>query len=60
MGIATVSYTIVANNPGIKFYTVIDAGQRTFTGYVANASLRQIPETTWYESNITLIATTEE
>ena len=59
MGIATVSYTIVSNTPGIKYYTVISAGQRTFTGYVANASLRQIPETDWYESNITLITTTE-
>jgi len=59
MGIATVSYTIVSNTEGIKYYTTIDAGGRTFTGYVANASLRQIPETTWYESNITLIATTE-
>ena len=60
MGIATVSYTIVSNKTGLKFYTVIDAGNRKFTGYVANASLRQIPETTWYESNVTLIATTEE
>ena len=60
MGIATVSYTIVSNTPGFKYYTIIKAGGRTFTGYVANASLRQIPETNWYESNVTLITTTEE
>ena len=59
MGIATVSYTIVSNTEGIKYYTVIAAGGRIFTGYVASASLRQIPETTWYESNITLISTTD-
>lgn len=59
MGIATVSYTIVSNTVGIKYYTTIDAGNQTFNGYVANASLRQIPETSWYESSITLIATTE-
>ena len=60
MGIATISYTIVSNTDGVKYYTTIDAGNRTYTGYVANARLRQIPETAWYESNVTLISTTED
>ena len=60
MGIATVSFTIVSNEPGFKFRTEITAGGRTFTGYVTNASLNLIPNTeSWYESHITLTATTD-
>jgi hypothetical protein len=59
MGIATVSYTVVHNVFEFITYTTIEAGTRTFTGYVINASLNQIPNTEgWYETHVTLLATT--
>lgn len=56
-GIATVSFTIVANSSGLKTRTSISAGGATFTGYVTNATATQIPNTEWFLSNVTLIAT---
>lgn len=59
MGIVTVSYTVVHNSPKFVVYPSITAGGKTFTGYVANANLNQIPNTEgWYETNVSLIATT--
>ena len=60
MGIATVSYVIVSNEPGLKSKNPIQAGNRTFTGYVSSISMNQIVNTNWYESHVTLIATTED
>jgi len=61
MGIATLSYTVVHNNFDFVVYTEIDAGGKTFTGYVSNATLNQIPNTEgWYETNVTLVATTND
>jgi len=58
MGIATVSYTIVSDTPGLKAYDNLTFGGRTFDGYVANISLNHIPGTSgWYENHVTLIAT---
>lgn len=59
MGIATVSYTVVHNTPTTFYYPVIEAGGQIFRGYVASASMNPIPNTTWYESQITMIATTD-
>lgn len=60
MGIATVTYTVVSNEIGLKAYDVIVAGGQTFTGYVASASGNRIPNTsTWYETHVTLISTTD-
>jgi hypothetical protein len=59
MGIATVTYTVVSDAPGFNVYNEIqDVGGQTFRGYVVNASVTQIPNTSWYETNATLIATT--
>lgn len=59
MGIATVSYTVVSDGPGFSTYDSISAGGQTFTGYVVNASVDQILNTSnWYETHVTLIATT--
>ncbi len=59
MGIATVSYTVVHDNPGFVTYNSISAGGQTFTGYVINASLDQIMNTSnWFETHVTLVATT--
>jgi len=60
MGLVTVSYTVVHNSFNIVTYNSISAGGQTFTGYVMNASLNQIPNTEgWYETHVTLIATTD-
>ena len=60
MGIATVSYTVVHDTFGFVAYTSITAGGRTFTGYVTNAYLNQIPNTeNWFETNVTLVSTTD-
>ena len=59
MGLVTVSYTTVHNYFEYVIYTEISAGGQTFSGYVVNASLNKIPETVWYETHVTLIATTD-
>lgn len=58
-GIATVSFTIVANSSGLKTRTTLDVGGKTLTGYVTNATVTQIPNTEWFLSNTTLIATSD-
>lgn len=59
MGIVTVSYTVVHDYPGFVIYNTISAGGQTFTGYVVNASVDQILNTSnWFETHVTLIATT--
>jgi hypothetical protein len=59
MGIATVSYTIVHDGSSFVTYDSISAGGKTFTGYVVNASMDQILNTSgWFETHVTLVATT--
>ena len=59
MGIATVSYTVVHNSYGFVTYNSVSAGGQTFSGYVINASLNQIPNTQgWFETHVTLLSTT--
>ncbi len=61
MGIATVTYTIVSDSPSmdqIDATIPISAGGQTFNGFVTNASMNQIPNTSWYEIHVTLISTT--
>lgn len=59
MGIATVSYTVVHDSPGFVTYNSVNAGGLTFNGYVINASVDQILNTSnWFETHVTLIATT--
>lgn len=60
MGIATVTYTIVADEPGFEnVQNEISAGGQTFRGYVTSASMSQIPYTSWYETHVTLVTTTD-
>jgi len=59
MGRVTVSYTIVSDESGMKAHTSVEFGGQTFTGYVVSINLNQIPNTSWYENYVTLIATTE-
>jgi hypothetical protein len=60
MGIATVNFTVVRNDanwPSSSVLNDIEAGGRTFSGYVTNASISQIPFTNeWFETRVTLIS----
>lgn len=67
MGIATISYTIVSNRPGLNVSLdggndptniVYSISNQTYYGYVTSASLKQIPSTGWYESHVSICATT--
>jgi hypothetical protein len=61
MGIVTVSFTIVSNKeelPNLENWTTIEAGGQTFTGHVTNINMQSIPKTSWFETHVTLIATT--
>lgn len=57
MGLATVNFTIVSDEPGFHTRSSISAAGRTFSGYITSAYIRRIPNTNWYETNVTLIAT---
>lgn len=59
MGLVTVTYSVIHKSTepqGIE--TVITAGGKTFEGYVLNTSTSLIPRTNWYETTVTLLATT--
>jgi hypothetical protein len=61
MGLVTVSYTVVSNTPGIKvFYSVSTGGGSgvNFSGFPTNISYNVIPNTTWFETHVTLMAVT--
>jgi hypothetical protein len=62
MGIATISYVVVSDTSSMKAYpdsgNTLSWGGQTFEGYIAAISMQQIPNTSWYENNVTLITTT--
>ncbi|RKX67064.1 MAG: hypothetical protein DRP42_01450 [Tenericutes bacterium] len=61
MGIATVSFTLVSNKqglPDLENWRVIEAGGQTFTGHVTNLNMQSIPKTSWFETHVTLVTTT--
>jgi len=59
LGLVTVNYTMVHNTKTMTVVNTITAGGQTFTGYVMDAFINPIPNTSgWYETNVTLIATT--
>jgi len=59
MGRATVTYTVTHDAPEFIVYKTITAGGQTYSGYVTNASMNSIPNTSWYETHATLISTTD-
>jgi hypothetical protein len=59
LGLATVNFTIVSDASDITPPDSIEAGGLTFTGYVTNMTIQPIPETNWYEAQITMITTTD-
>ena len=59
MGLATVNFVVVRNEEGFPssdFLNDIEAGGRTFTGYVTSITVNPIQNTDWYESHVTLIS----
>lgn len=64
MGKVSISYTVVHTTQAITPFPAgttpnqIEAGQRTYAGYVVNATMNQIPKTNWHETHVTFIATT--
>lgn len=58
MGLVTVNYVIVSDQSDITVYNQISVGDppTVFTGYATNVSHQKIPNTDWYETNVTLIA----
>lgn len=68
MGIVTISYTVVSNRPGLNVTVdgsndptniVYKIADQTYYGYVTSASLNRIPNTDWYESHVSIVATTD-
>lgn len=62
-GMATISYTVMADSSGMKAYNTISVGGQTFSGYVTSASVSIVPRTDanfagWYRTQVTLIAMT--
>jgi hypothetical protein len=58
LGLATVNYTIVSDTSNPTIDTSINAGGQVFTGYVTSLSINYIPGTNWYETQVSLITTT--
>ena len=59
-GMATVSYTVMSDTPGILAYDSLIVGNRTFTGYITSAVNSIMPRTeaggTWYQTQVSLLA----
>lgn len=59
MGIATVTYSIIHSGPSCgSVSNSVHAGGQCFSGYVTSVSTSNISGTNWFETNVTLIATT--
>jgi hypothetical protein len=60
LGVVTITYTVVTDTSGMegKLFNQIIAGGKTFSGYITNANINPIPQTSWYEIHAALIATT--
>ncbi len=60
MGQATISYVMVhkENRLCYKDPSNFVISNRVFCGYILNMQMSRIPDTAWYETSITMIATT--
>ena len=60
MGIATVTYSVIHKDhdlPGVLDNSIIAGGQ-TFTGHITGTSTNKISDTDWFETSVSLVATT--
>jgi len=63
LGMATLTFAIVHETNEIHLRNRIElqtAPPRTFVGFVTNVSVQRIPNTAWFESHVTLLATTDD
>jgi hypothetical protein len=58
MGLATITYAIVSETSSPEIKTEFSLGGQNFTGYVMSINLNSIPNTSWYETHVTLLTTT--
>lgn len=52
MGIITISYNVVSNTPKDETDVPTPSG---FNGYIYNLSCKQIPNTDWYSTSVTMV-----
>lgn len=63
MGIATISYTIISDNPNPSITPAFSSGGVSFNGVITNYATQIIPKSEhasnggWYSTNVTLVAT---
>ena len=62
-GVATISYSVIADSPGLKAYDELDIGGKHFVGYVTSAAVSVMPRSEsrsglWYQTQVNLIALT--
>ena len=58
-GLVTVTYAVIHNSPEpTSIKNSISAGGQTFSGYVTSISTSSVPGTSWFETTVTLVATT--
>ena len=60
MGQATISYVMVHKEQKLCYKNPANfvAGDKVFCGYILDLATQAIAETEWYETNVTMIATT--
>ena len=59
LGMATVNYTVVHNDPDFCYLPEITMGTRTFSGIITDMRLTEIIGAVgWYETNVTMKAVT--
>lgn len=59
MGVATVTYSIIHSGASCgSISSSISAGGQSFSGYVTAVSTSNISGTNWFETSVTLVATT--
>lgn len=59
-GLVTVSFVVVHEEPVLHSQTSITVANQTFSGTMINAFLQPLPNTSWFESHITLLALTSD
>lgn len=59
MGIATVTYSIIHSSAGgASISNSVSAGGQIFTGYVMSISTNKLTGTSWFETSVVMVATT--
>jgi len=65
MGLATITYTIISNDPNPSISDSIKAGNVIFTGIITSVYTQPIPKTEnavggyWYTTNVSMVTTSD-